>query len=175
MAKHIVKCSICGEQFDANTVEFVKTSARRYAHACCYGAKSAEMTQEEKDKIALEEYIKQLLNITTINPRIRKQIKTYIEEYKYTYSGIKKALIYFFEIRGNSVEKANGGIGIVPYVYKQSFDYYYGLWLAKQKNEDKNIETYQPTIIEIKITPPKRNPKRRKKLFSFLDKEESGE
>lgn len=173
MAKHIVKCSICGEQFDANTVEYVKTSSRRYAHATCYEAKSAEMTQEEKDKIALEEYIKQLLNIDYINPRIKKQIKTYTEEYKYTYSGIRKALIYFFEIKGNSVEKANGGIGIVPYVYKQSFDYYYGIWLAKQKNENKDVETFQPKVIEITISPPKRMPKRRRKLFSFLDKEEN--
>ena len=36
-----------------------------------------------------------------IDAKIRKQIKQYREEYNYTYSGIRKALVYFFEIKGN--------------------------------------------------------------------------
>lgn len=172
MAKHIVKCSICEKHFDANSEAFVKTSSRRYAHEECYNKKNDSISQDEKDKAELEEYIKQLLSLNAITPKIRKQIKTFTEEYKYTYSGIKKALIYFYEVRGNSVEKANGGIGIVSYVYKQAFDYYYGLWAAQQKNENKNIEEYKPKVIEITITPPKRKKKTRK-IFSFLDKEET--
>lgn len=167
---HYVICSICGERFDRDKIECEKTSARRYAHVECIKRKENEKTKEEIDKEELEQYIMQLFDITYITPRIQKQLKTFIEEYKYTYSGIKKALIYFFEIKNNSIEKANGGIGIVPYVYNQSYEYYYSLWLAQQKNENIDIQKYTNNTVEVYISSPKRKPKKRK-LFSFLDKE----
>ena len=77
--------------------------------------------QENKDREELYDYIMKLFNISFVDPKIQKQIKKYIEENNYTYSGIKKALVYFFDIKGNSVEKANSGIGIVPYVYTQAY------------------------------------------------------
>ena len=128
--------------------------------------------QENKDREELYDYIMKLFNISFVDPKIQKQIKKYIEENNYTYSGIKKALVYFFEIKGNSVEKANGGIGIVPYVYTQAYNYYYSLWLAQQKNEDKIVQEYIPKVKEIVIPIPEKNPKKRK-LFSFLDDEEN--
>ena len=128
--------------------------------------------QENKDREELYDYIMKLFNISFVDPKIQKQIKKYIEENNYTYSGIKKALVYFFEIKGNSVEKANGGIGIVPYVYTQAYNYYYSLWLAQQKNEDKVVQEYIPKVKEIVIPIPEKNPRKRK-LFSFLDDEEN--
>ena len=125
-----------------------------------------------KDYKELYDYIMKLFNISFVDPKIQKQIKKYIEENNYTYSGIKKALVYFFEIKGNSVEKANGGIGIVPYVYTQAYNYYYSLWLAQQKNEDKIVQEYIPKVKEIVIPIPEKNPRKRK-LFSFLDDEEN--
>ena len=32
-------------------------------------------------------------------------------------------------------EKAQGGIGIVPFVYQNAFNYYYAIWEAQQKQE----------------------------------------
>lgn len=112
-----------------------------------------------------------IFKTTYIDPRIRKQIKQYIDEYHYTYSGIHKALIYHFEIKGGLIEKANGGIGIVPYVYQQAYRYYYALWEAQQRNVDKQVEEYVPKVKEIVIPNPQRQVKKRK-LFSFLDEEE---
>jgi hypothetical protein len=65
-----------------------------------------------------------------ITPRIRTQIKNYLTNYNYTYSGILKALKYFYEIKGNSTEKANEGIGIVPYCYQDAYNYYFSIWVA---------------------------------------------
>ena len=48
-----------------------------------------------------------------------------------------KTLIYWYEIKGNSTEKANGGIGIIPYVYKDASEYYYSIYLAQIANRDK--------------------------------------
>ena len=168
---HMVKCSVCGKQFDRDKFPFVKTSSRRYAHYECAANKEQIQSEEEKDKENLENYIMKLFNETYINQLIRKQLNQYVDEYGYTYSGIHKALIYFFEVKHNSIEKSNGGIGIVPYCYKQAFNYYYNLWLAQEKNRNKDIESYIPEVVEIYITPPKRKTKKRK-LFSFLDEEE---
>ena len=61
--------------------------------------------------------------------------------------------------------------GIVEYVYKPAYEYYYALWLANQKNEHKLKEQYVPQVQEIRIPIPQRKVKKRK-LFSFLDEEE---
>ena len=84
---------------------------------------------------------------------------------------MKKALVYFYEVKGNDKSKAAGGIGIIPYVYRQAYEYYYSLWLANQKNEDKVIVHYVPTVREVKIPSPQLKQKRRK-LFSFFEEDE---
>lgn len=111
-----------------------------------------------------------LFKMSYVDARIRKQINQYVNEYHYTYSGIRKALIYHFEIKGGSVEKANGGIGIVPYVYQNAYNYYLALWQAQQKNQDKVVVEYVPTVKEIVIPRPQRKIKKRD-LFTFLDEE----
>lgn len=168
---HYVICSVCGQRFNRDKEPFIKTSTRRYAHIKCAENYEASKTQEQKDRENLEQYILKLFNIEYLTPRIQKQIGQYVNEYNYTYSGIHKALVYFFEIKHNSIEKANGAIGIVPYIYDQAYEYYYSLWQAQEKNKNKNIQEYISNTIEIRISPPKRKPKKRK-LFCFLDKEE---
>ena len=169
---HKVKCIYCHQTFDRDKYSFVQVSPRRYAHTECASKEQSRLKQEEADKIALEEYIIKLLGDDFITPRVRKQINTYIEQYQYTYSGIRKALVYFYEIKGNSIDKANGGIGIVPYIYDDANAYYRRLWKAQQINQSKPIEQYisQPqTIVAISVPkPPKRT---RQKLFTFLDEE----
>ncbi len=168
---HIVTCVYCKKKFDRDKIPFVQISQRRYAHKECSEQENQRLFKEEADKIALENYIIQLLKLEYITPRIRKQLNTYQEQYGYTYSGMHKALIYFYEIKGNSVEKANGGVGIIPYVYQDAYNYYYALWEAQQANKDKNIETYIPVEEVVRIPVPQRKLKKRK-LFTFLDEEE---
>lgn len=168
---HIVTCVYCKKKFDRDKVPFVQVSPRRYAHKECSEQENQRLFKEEADKIALENYIIQLLKLEYVTPKIRKQLNTYQEQYGYTYSGMHKALIYFYEIKGNSVEKANGGVGIIPYVYQDAYNYYYALWEAKQANKDKEIETYIPVEEVVKIPVPQRKLKKRK-LFTFLDEEE---
>ncbi len=129
------------------------------------------MNKEDLDKMKLEQYINKLFHTDYVDPRIQKQIKNYIKEYNFTYSGILKSLVYFYEVKQNPVEKSNDGIGIVPWVYKQAFNYYYAIWLAQQKNTDKTVENYIPKETEIIIPRPKPKP-HKKHLFSFLDDKE---
>ena len=83
-----------------------------------------------------------------------------------------KSLVYFYDIKGNSIDKSYGGVGIIPYTYKKARDYYYAIWLAQQKNSVKDIEMYFPKVKEIEIPVPERKIKQRK-LFTFLDEEET--
>ena len=95
----------------------------------------------------------------------------YIREYQYTYSGMLKALVYFYEVKGNNKHKANGGIGIIPFIYKDAYNYYYNLWMIQQSNKDKNVIDYVPKLKEIKIPIPKKEPRKRS-VFTFLDEQE---
>lgn len=167
-AKHLVKCFYCGKQFDAANEPYTKPRANRYAHASCDQQANANKTQEEKDYEALVEYIKQLFG--NPNPRVWKQLKEFKDVYNYTYSGMLKTLIWWFEIKHGDIEKANGGIGIIPYVYDQALQYYYALYLAQIANEDKDIEHYQVRVREFVIEEPKATPKP-PRLFKFEEEE----
>lgn len=171
---HFVTCVYCKQKFDRDRLPFIQVSARRYAHQECSLTEDEKKNKEEQDKIDLENYIMSLFKTDYIDAKIRKQIKQYKEEYNYTYSGIRKALVYFFEIKGNSIEKANGGIGIVPYVYQQAYNYYLALWQAQQKNQDKIIVDYIPKVKEVIIPKPQRKIKKQN-LFTFLDEEKESE
>lgn len=167
---HYVTCTICKKRFDRDKYPAVLVNTRRYAHASCAGVLSEEQAKEEQDRQALEEYIIQLFNLKHMDGRITLQIKKFIQDYNYTYSGILRTLKYFYEVKKNDLSKSNNGIGIVPWVYQEAYNYYYNQWLLKQKNADKNIEEYSPHYIDIVIKEPMRQPKKRK-IFTFLDEE----
>ena len=97
-----------------------------------------------------------------------KQLSQYEREHNFTYSGMLKSLIYFFEIQHNGIDKTNGGIGIIPFVYQSARDYYYALWVAQQQNEDKVIQVKEKEVI---IKAP-RKPSLFKKLFSLGEEDE---
>lgn len=145
-------------------------NTRRYAHKKCADNQSGE----QKEKIALEQYLMKLFEMEYVAPRIQTQIKKFMKENNFTYSGIKKALIYFHEVRGNPVDKKAPSIGIVPWIYDEAKSYYYDLWMAQQINKDVEIEQYVPKVVEITIPVPR--PKARKsRKFSFLDEEVENE
>lgn len=149
-------------------------SARRYAHALCAGTLSAEEAKIEQDKKALKEYIDNLLGENKSSVKINRQIKEYVDDLGYSYSGILRTLKYFYEVKQNPIDKANGGIGIVPFVYPQARNYYYEQWLLQQKNKEKDVSQYVPKVKEITIKPPARQPKKRR-IFMFLDEEAEGD
>ena len=162
-----VICAYCKKPMSKKDKDCVMVGNNKYVHKAC---QELEEHREKTDREKLEEYIKELFQVSYIEPRVKAQIKKYVEEYNYTYSGMQKALYYHYEIKGGDKSKANGGIGIVPYVYQNAYNYFYELWLAQQKNKDVQIELYQPRVKEIVIPRPERKVKKRP-LFTFLDEE----
>lgn len=137
----------------------------RYVHKEC----AEHHPADDKEKLTL--YLIKLFKIKEdyMLPRFALQLANFEKTYNFTYSGMLKALQYWYEIKHNPVD-VNRGLGIIPYVYKQAYDYYYARWLADQQNESKNLNDYIPKDIVVTIQPPKREIQKRK-LFTFLDEE----
>ena len=152
MAKAMVKCLYCGQQFDRLS-EPNKKIGRRYAHQHCYEAQSKENIQEQQDIHDFWQYIKELYGSDYDYPSISKQVESYIKNYNFTYSGMLKSLKWFYEVKHNDKENSNGRVGIIPYIYKDARDYYYQLYLAKERN--KGISNYRVTTKEIVIASPR--------------------
>ena len=171
MAKLMCKCAICGVEFDRNLIQAVKHGARRYSHATCEPDNYDYVPlgpEADPDRQKILEYVAKLFkepNYAMIN----KQLKKFTEENGYSYSGILKSLVYFFEIKGNSPDKANNAIGIVPFVYTDAYNYYYALFLAQHANEDRTLVT---TVREFTIKPPHQRGQKKKLLEWEIDDEE---
>lgn len=169
---HIVTCIYCHQKFDRDKEPYKQIEGRRYAHAECATKQNEIMAIKRlQDLEKLENYIKVLFNEEEISEKNKRQIDLYITKKNYTYSGILKTLIYFFDIKKNPISKANGGIGIVPYVYEEAKQFYYNLWLIQQENLQKNLDEFKPQKVEIIIKEPQRIEKK-KRLFDYLDEEE---
>lgn len=171
---HYVICSKCGAKFDRDKVQAVRTGARRYAHATCDPNNTdfvpLLVKEEDPDLTKLKDFINQLYGKNANWAQINRQIKIYTTENNYTYSGILKSLVYFYQVKGNSIDKSNYALGIVPFVYQDAYNYYYSLFLAQNQNEKKDIKSFVTKVKEITIPLPKINlPKR---LFKFLDNDE---
>lgn len=168
---HKVKCYYCNQYFDADKEPYVKVNERRYAHEYCQEHRDEIMSQEEKDKEELDNYIMEKLNLEFVTPIIQKQIKAFLKDYKYTYKGIYLSLKYYFEVQNNPAAKTNGRISIVPYIYEEAQAYWERIEKNSKQNENKNIADYIPTKIKVKIKIPERPRQKRSKKFSFLDEE----
>lgn len=143
MAKINVKCLYCGEVFDRNNskISFVKIK-NRYAHTKCQEKYIANISQEEKDIEAFFEYAKNLFGKSYNYLATKRMAEKYVKENNYTYSGMLKTLKWYYEKEGHSVDKSNGSIGILPYIYNQAMQYYYNLYQIQQLNKDKDISHF---------------------------------
>lgn len=139
-----VKCPKCEQHFKRSEQEFT-FHKNRYWHKACFESKH----QLEQDKEKLLAYIEQLLH-KKIDYKIKNQLNNYITNKNYTYKEIYNALYYFYNIRGNSTQKANGGIGIVPYIIDESKAYFN----TKQKRASREIPDPITNVKRITIKDP---------------------
>lgn len=166
MAKRILTCYYCGDKFDANAEPFIQVTSRRYAHKRCAELVAQDLLVKED----LLNYINLLFGYEKTPQVIFVQLDKFIKENHYTYDGILKSLIYFFEIKKGDKEKAQGRIGIVPFVYNEAKKYYETLEANSKKNKEiLESDTVTP-IREVTIVAPVKRTKEKK--FTFLDEGE---
>lgn len=154
MSDRPVKCPTCGEFFRrSETVHIYDEKKKRYYHAECYDKGEAKIASDRENLYA---FMCELFGYEYVVPRVRKQINEIMEEYKYTFKGIQLTLDYVYRIEKMDKEKANGGIGIVPYFYDDAGDFYkkkMDIWESKELNFE---------VVEIKVSTKKRVEKNKK-------------
>ena len=70
-------------------------------------------------------------------------MKKFVEKDKIgTYKGIFYTLKYFYEIRNGDWTKGHGGLGIVPFVYKEATDY----WKDRENRERGTLAKIEEQI-----------------------------
>lgn len=130
---HIVHCRICKKEIDIDsTHNWIMPSTNFYYHPKCYDdwvarkaerLVSAERSEEEWFDL-LKDYLWKDIKLPNINwTKVTSQWKSFINK-KFTPKGIYFAVLYGFEVQKNDREKAEGGIGLVPYIYYDSAEYW---------------------------------------------------
>lgn len=130
MAEHIVKCRICQQQFDTNTTEFVKLGKLRYYHKYCFDAwknpDKGKSDQEWEDLIF--DYLTRDLKVTYNFFLIKQQLSKFIDN-DLTLQGIFYTVKYIYGIKKVSWSDGHGGLGLVPYMYKEAAQY----WMTQRQ------------------------------------------
>ena len=165
---HNVICIYCKQKFDRDKEPFVQVSNLRYAHKHCAEQHQVQKSQMDRDYEELVNYIENLFGVGYVSAKVAKQIRDFREMYNYTFSGMLGTLVYWYEIKGAPLDKANGGIGIVPYIYDQAKEYYTKINQANSLNA--GVSNFKFKIREIEITAPQPET-RPPKLFNLGDED----
>ena len=104
-----------------------------------------ECAQNYLDKKELVKTICRIFNFKAPGPKNNRYIRRFLEE-GMTYKGMTNSLIYFYDEKRNSTEKANDGIGIIPWVYTEAQKYMEN----KNKMEQKQEERIKKSIENLK-------------------------
>lgn len=173
MAKHEVICTVCKQKFDTNLIQAVHSGPRRYAHAACLPDNTDFVPlgpEADPELIKLKEYIGQVYGEKGNYALIAKQIKKFHDEDGMSYNAILKSLVYFYDVKHNTIDSSKGGIGIVPFIQQDAKNYFLALFLAQNANEDKTLSTI---VKEYTISPPKMRGTKHKLLeWSVYEDEE---
>lgn len=155
MAPHIVMCRFCKERFDAKkdreNIDWVQKSKGWYYHTSCYQKMRSEKDSTNdiwKDRIY--DFIAHDLKVSYNYFLCEQQLINFVEKDRIgTYKGIYFALRYFYEIKHGDWNKGNGGLGIVPYIYKDSTDY----WVAREEREKGILAGIEQQLKEKEASP----------------------
>ena len=129
-----VKCAFCKSETDKiEKNEAVRIDDKNFHSSCA---------KKYVDRKELNEVICRIFNFEKPGPRINVHISKFVKE-GMTYKGMTNALIYFYDIKKNSVEKSNNGIGIIPWVYEEAQNYF-----KKETNKERRRTENLESIIE---------------------------
>ncbi len=90
---------------------------------------------QSEDKEALCYYIFHLFNDQPVSPWNLTQIEKFKRQ-GINYKAQLLTLKYWYEVKGNTTEKSNGSIGIIPYIAADSRSYYLAQLKKKKETEE---------------------------------------
>ena len=150
MAKsHIVQCRVCKQKFDANEEEAVLIGQKSYYHKKCYTEwidnRNSLLKNHDSEfyKEALIDYLYRDVKMSIDFMKLESQWANFTKpEKQMTPKGIYFAVRYFIEVQDGDPSKMSGGIGIVPYIYNDSKEYWANL-------EDRKEGTLEAIVKQI--------------------------
>ncbi len=168
----MAKCRLCGEEINKEKNDWIMPSKNWYYHKQCYNNwKQAQFNNDEEYIDMIYDFIARDLKKSYDWWVCEAQRKKFIKENKMTNKGILFALKYFYEVKHGDWEKGHGGIGIVPFIYKDSCAY----WAAREHNSQGTIAEIERQMREAanrnkKVIHKKENKQKKFKVdFSVLD------
>lgn len=122
---HKVKCRVCGQFFDADAEEYIMPSKNFYYHIKCYNDwRNIDFSEDDEWIDRIYDFIAHDLKKSYDYHKCETQRKKFLKDNKFTNKGMYFALKYFYEIKNNDWEKGYKGIGIIPYIYNESTNFW---------------------------------------------------
>lgn len=150
MAQYQPKCRICGirinKDLEIEGVDWIKPKNNFYYHKKCYEDWKASTPDNDDEYVAfIYDFISRDLKVSYNFHMVEAQRKKFNKE-KMTNKGIFFALKYFYEIKNGKWDKSHGGIGIIPYVYEESCEY----WAQKERKNSGILKRIEQQMKEAK-------------------------
>lgn len=141
-----VKCRYCGQTFKKEEVDWIMPSKNFYYHTNCWLQKEKTKKQVGVQTVATDEqwykytkdFLKKDLKIYCNWPKITTQ-RSSLKKKGFTDKGIYLSLCYYYNVMKGDPEKAEGGIGIVPYIYEEAEKY----WREQYKKQKTILESLE--------------------------------
>jgi hypothetical protein len=149
-----MKCRQCGKEINKDAAIQVKPRIYVCSADCeqKYKAKNVQSSQKASKKcddlIELKSYINQLYNGNVNWGLVMRQIKSFKEEYGYTYKQQLWVLKYAYEIKDMCFEAQ--GIGIIPWLFKEARQFYSQLSSVRKSLDNIDNLCYDTIIINKK-------------------------
>lgn len=132
-----ITCTHCKNKFTRrNEVWENKASKTTFCSASCINYYKQD--QEAKDE--LDKWLREYHGLEKLNPYIYKQMQEYRNN-KMTYQGMKFALEWWVNIKGQRLEAHT--LGIVPMIYSQAREYYQETVKMQQLREDMDKQGFK--------------------------------
>ena len=139
------KCRICHQPIDKNNNDWCMPSQNFYYHTKCYTDWRASQPMEDNEWIPMiYDFLARDLKVSYNWWLCDSQRKKFIKENKCTNKGIYFTLKYFYEVKKNAWDKGHGGIGIVPYTYKEATEY----WTEQERKRRGFIQGIEKQLQE---------------------------
>lgn len=127
---HIVQCRICKEKIDTDAKQdWIMPSKNWYYHIKCYedfGKKAKDINGALDEDLwfqAAWDFLLKDQRIMVDFLKMRSQWDNFLKK-NMTAKGMYFTLRYFYEVKHGDAEKADGGIGIIPFIYTEGCEYW---------------------------------------------------
>lgn len=129
------ECRICHMPIDKvkqiENIDWIMPSKGWYYHKECYETWKANPASDDDWVKMIFDFLARDLKVSYDYFLCSAQIEKFWKENKINPKGIYFTLKYFYEIKHNSWEKGHGGLGIVPYVFNESKNY----WIEQERKK----------------------------------------